>query len=146
MKQEWPITTDAAAPAEQTMLPLALHEHGCPELRRRVEMILAGDAVRAFAEVRASQMLDHGHRPEDDLTHTIDYLPRQALSRLNAFVERTGRDHYLVPPAEQAEILLRYIDKAGALLIAARERLLAVPVDGGLDDTGFGEAGQRRGQ
>lgn len=116
--QEWPIIPPTHG-GGQTMLLLALHEH--------VEMILAGEAVRAFAEVRASQMLEHGHRPEDDLKLTIDYLPRAALSRLNAFVERTGRDRHMTPPPEQREILLRYIDKAGALLLAARDRLLAEP-------------------
>lgn len=116
--QEWPIIP-AQPDAEQTLLPLALHEH--------VEMILASDAVRAFAAARADQILCFGHRPENDLDHTIDYLPRAALSRLNAFVERTGRDRHMTPPSEQRGILLRYIDKAGALLLAARERLLAEP-------------------
>lgn len=115
MSQEWPISKPEPAAPEEMLLPLALHEH--------VELILASPEVRLFAERRAEQLLEHGHSAADDATHTIDYLVRQAQSRLSAFVERSGCGRHMNAPAAQREILERYLEKAGALLLAARARL-----------------------
>lgn len=116
MSNEWPIRPAEPAAPEELLLPLALHEH--------VELILASSAVRAFAEKRAQQLLEHGHSPENDARLTIDRLVEYAATACVGYIERTGRFRMMNPPAEIRELLLRKIDMAGALLLAARDRLL----------------------
>ncbi len=119
MSAEWPLPRPPAD-AEQPFLPLALHEH--------VEMILGGPAVTAFAECRAEQMLRFGHSRENDLALPVDHLVREAGDRLISFTEITGRQCERLPPARRA-MLIRKVEIAGALLIAAHDRLLADPIE-----------------
>lgn len=109
---------EAAAEGEP-LLPLAMAEH--------VELILASPSIRAFAEKRAQQMLQHGHKPEDDALLTIDRLVEYAAEACVAFLERTPRFQLMDAPPEILDLLLRKIDMAGALLLAARDRLLMPP-------------------
>jgi len=109
------------AAASQAMLPLALHEH--------VELIRSGAAVTAFAERRAEQMLRFGHSPDADLGRTIDYLVREAMSRLHAFVDITGKGRLMAPPPARRDMLIRKVEIAGALLFAAYDRLHAEIAD-----------------
>lgn len=113
---EWPLPKPEQPAPEELLLPLALHEH--------VELILASDSIRAFAEKRAQQMLTHGHRPEDDALLTIDRLVEFAAEYCVAYLEKTGRFRLMNAPLEIRGMLLRRIDAAGALLLAARDRLL----------------------
>lgn len=135
MKQEWPIghaEAEARSPQNawgaieegaQPFLPLAMDEH--------VAAILASPAAQAFARKRAVQVLQHGHTPDKDLERTIDYLVAQAKYRLQCFMDYSGRDRLMNPPPERRDQLIRYVEIAGALLIAAWERLQAeVPEDG----------------
>ncbi len=102
--------------ARQAMLPLALHDH--------IELVRSGAAVSAFAARRAEQMLRWGHTPESDLDRTIDDLVRAAADRLRSFTEITGRGLMELPPARR-DMLIRKIEIAGALLIAAHERVFS---------------------
>jgi hypothetical protein len=100
------------------LLPLTLPEH--------VELVLASNALRAFAAARAAQILDHGHSADQDLLNDVSYLVRQAKGRLVAYLDYVPPGMMNAPPG-RIDQLLKYIDKAGALLLAARERLLATP-------------------
>lgn len=120
MNLEWPIAAPTAPDAEQTLLPLALHEH--------IEMIRMSDAVTAFCQRRAEQMLPPwNHTPEGDLERTIDFLVREARGRLHAFVDITGKNAMMAPPPERRDMLIRKVEIAGALLLAAWVRLHAAP-------------------
>lgn len=112
----WSDRQPAADQSAQPFLPLALHEH--------VELILGSAAVRAFAEARAVQMLKHGHTPAQDLDRGIDFLVREARERLTCYLDYAGFGR-MTPAPERHDQLLRYLDKAGGLLIAARDRHLA---------------------
>lgn len=121
MSAEWPIK---AAEPQQEALPLAMADH--------VAIILASPSVRAFAEKRAQQLLEHGHRPEDDALLTIDRLVEFAAEACVAVLERTGRFRLMDAPPEIRDLLLRRIDSAGALLLAARDRILMPPNEEGM--------------
>lgn len=113
MKPEWPITRPEAA---QQPLPLALDEH--------VALVMASPALRAFAAKRAVQIVTHGHTPEADLERSIAELAHHAKHRLNAFTEIMPMGRMNLPPANR-ERCIRYVEIAGALLIALWERCQA---------------------
>jgi hypothetical protein len=112
MKQEWPIGR-ALEEAGEPLLPLALEEH--------VAAILASPAIAAFARKRAVQTVTHGHSLEADLERDIARLAHEAKARLNAFTEIVPRGRMNLPPANR-ERCLRYVEIAGALVIALWER------------------------
>jgi hypothetical protein len=114
LSAEWPLPKPAAADAAEPLLPLVFSEH--------VELIRSGRAVDAFARRRAGQMVSHGHTAESDLDKPPAYLAKQAKDRLHAFLDFMDPQRMNLPPERRAQ-LLRYVDTAGAMLIALRERI-----------------------
>lgn len=103
---------------EGPLLPLGLEEH--------VERIKAGPAIDAFVRKRAVQILTHGHTPETDLAKPIGLIACAAKQRLDALTEIVGGPYgrmNLPPDPELRARCIRYIDIAGGILIALRERI-----------------------
>jgi hypothetical protein len=113
MKPEWPVGAPAAEDGAQPLLPLAFDEH--------VAVLLASPALAAFARKRATQMLTHGHTAEADLERTLDRLATEAKARMHAFLDFVG-PHRMNLPRGRREQCLRYIEVAGALLMALWDR------------------------
>lgn len=112
MSQEWPLpraVPDEAAP----LLPLALDEH--------VALVKASPAIEAIARKRAVQIATHGHTLESDCEQPIGQLADQAKHRLTALTEIVGRSRMNLP-ADRREQCLRYVEIAGALVLALWER------------------------
>lgn len=119
MSHEWPVPIQPSAAADaEPLLPLTLAEH--------VELAATSPALRAFAEKRAEQMVRFGHGYEKDLQGGLGDLVRLAHYKLSCFLDYAPAG-VMTPPPERFDQLLRYIDVAGALLIAARERYHATP-------------------
>lgn len=112
MKPEWPLLGQEAG--AQPLLPLPFHEH--------VAVVKSSPAIEAFARRRAGQMINSGHTPETDLEKPPGKLAREALWRLTAFLEITGPQRMNMPPMRRADCL-KYVEGAGAMLIALWERL-----------------------
>jgi hypothetical protein len=115
-----PIGDDAASELAP-MLPLAFHEH--------VELIKASRAVDAITRRRAGQMLTGRHTPESDLDKSIGHIVNQVRYRLGALAEIVGQQRMNLPPGRRGDCL-KYIESAGATLIALWERVqVEVPED-----------------
>lgn len=98
----------------QPLLPLDFNE--------LVAAVRASRAVDAFARHRAGQIIHTGHTPESDLTKGIGQLASEAQYRLSALHEIVGRYRMNLPPGRRSDCL-KYIEGAGAVLIALWERV-----------------------
>lgn len=103
----------------QPLLPLAMHEF--------IVEILQSSAVAAFAGRRVEQIIHYGHTDDGDLA--LDHLVREARARLDHTLDILGRGRTTMPPHRREQIL-RKIEIAGGLLIAAYEQLAAAPIAG----------------
>jgi len=111
---------DAPAPADAgsspgcTKAPASAGPfHGC-----------AGVPVRAMEDVLAERMrviLDFGHTPEKDLQLPLAWLPQEARNYLTDAIDEAHRG------PDRHAIARRKLIKAGALLLAAIDRLDAEP-------------------
>lgn len=117
MAVEWPIPKPEADDS-QPLLALALPEH--------VTLVKLSAAVHAFCEQRAVQMLPpFSHTAEADMDRDVDELVRMAAYRLQGYLEIVGRGLRNLP-RDRRDTLLRKLDIAGGLLIAARDRAAAI--------------------
>ena len=89
-----------------------------------LDPVCRSGAIGAFLSRRLEQRIRWGHSPADDLRHPVDHLPREAMARLVHVLEELGRGRGDAP-ADRRDIVLRKIEIAGALLMAAHDRISA---------------------
>lgn len=99
-REEWPLAERAAGPS----------------LLDRLRDAWASPAIAAFVQRRAEQILRHGHSRAADRDRPAAHLVAQAKARLADAI-----DHADSP--EGRAIALRKIEIAGALLMAAHDRI-----------------------
>lgn len=99
-----------------------------PSAELALAKLWASPAIVAFIHRRLEQMAKFGHTIEADLASPVDRLPRQAMQRVHDVVETLGRDTAHVA-RDQREAMLRKIEVAGALLLAAHDRIRADILD-----------------
>lgn len=80
-------------------------------------------ALSAFVIRRMEQLTRYGHSPSKDLQLPLHTLPREAYGRVQASLDHIGWDG--AHSAEKLNHALRNIEIAGALLLAAHDRISA---------------------
>lgn len=91
--------------------------------------ICGSPAIGAFLARRLEQRVRFNHTPEGDMAHGLDHLPRAALARIQYALDYLGREEMTMRP-ERRDQVLRYLEVAGALLMAAHDRISAAPIAG----------------
>lgn len=94
-----------------------------------IASLLASPSVDAFQRRRVEQLVVHGHTREADRKLPLDRLIRAARDRLTDALDRLGHDADRLPPAH-ADIILRKVEIAGALLFSGHEKLIVAIGDG----------------
>lgn len=105
-------------PAPLSELPLAVPTGD------ELKALWISPALGAFIHRRLEQLMSWGHTPASDLAQPVDQLVRHARDRLTSFLEITGHGRMNLP-AEHRAMLIRKIEIAGALLLAAHDRIRA---------------------
>jgi hypothetical protein len=108
-----PARLGQGAEGREPLLPLPFAE--------LMAVVKSSPALDAFARKRVGHMTV-GHTPEADLTKPIGYIARQAKARLSALLDIVGPQRMNLPPGSRANCI-SFIDAAGAMLIALRERV-----------------------
>lgn len=93
-----------------------------PDQETTLTRILQGDALRAIFSERCEQVTRRQYSDEQDLEHHPDFLPREAMARINAALEQLPRKGNANP-----ELARKYLVVAGALIFAAIDRVDMIP-------------------
>lgn len=97
---------------------------------QELEPICRSPAMGAFMARRLEQLLKHGHSPAGDMANPVDHLLREARARIDHALEWLGHGNQYCPPVRLDQVL-RKVELAGALLLAAHDRISATaPTEG----------------
>ncbi|HEV2746298.1 MAG TPA: hypothetical protein VGW34_03245 [Allosphingosinicella sp.] len=92
-----------------------------------IAAIIASPAADAFVGRRVEQLVRHGHGPAGDAARALHELPGKARDYVAAAVDhvRFDQGEPIAGRNAQRAIALRQIETAGALLLAAHDRIRA---------------------
>lgn len=93
-----------------------------PDQEATLTRILLGDALRAVFSERCEQVTRKQHSDGQDIEHNPDFLPREAVARIQAAIEQLPRKGSANP-----ELARKYLVVAGALIFAAIDRIDMIP-------------------
>lgn len=108
--------TPAEAPAPASRQPTTV-----PITTADFASLRDSKALSAFIIRRMEQLTRYGHSPVKDLQLPLCTLPREAYGRIQGAIDHIG--YGADPTAERLGHALRNIETAGALLLAAHDRI-----------------------